>query len=631
MARHQERETLLTWLRSNDFRNPTKEERQLIARELGCTGERVRVRTKALRYEFGETASSGILPDKASIIQDWVSSNDQRLDPSADELEILQETTGLSSTDILKCIRKQQRKIFKNTQPQYDYQNNPPRKRKRIAKGSGYRAALEVWVQENEGRLWQTDEELKEILQSLFGICSNAQVASWFAYRRKKARLELEHAIKDPRGFIARNGRDGKEILFQFFEAIRSGATTPQAGQTLVGELTGLPLKSIAQICDASRGKPYHAHELDPGQIQERNNDVDLEDEAVDRSDNLPNTPTGNGLLFNGKESSPVAMTMARPFPTDALASSDSPDTCCVFPEPFITFVNPLTAAQSCGRCWTTYGIKSKIGSYIQRYHGAVPTSDPSIGDLTLVVSQKRMGFTFAEVLSVCQPQQSLQRGTEISPEFVFPHAPFPLLRGTADYEAMASKILDCQDGVRYSCLYCDEFYYTAFDLAEHLQLHTRPFYLCPVAHCRAHLGEFRMTCTQLYAHLQKHKANDEFLNGLEWMPYSKHYWIRQPQNIRRHVTILAKRKLLDASYVETGTKESLPTGAETSKSRTSQNEWYRTMKQQAIALGQSDMDRSGEISEELELQVLSYNLQKQRYCRSFIHACSLNSNLIFA
>lgn len=167
-------------------------------------------------------------------MQEWASSNNQCLDPSDHEVATLQQRTGLSSTQVSKWLQKEQRKILKATHSQHDSENNPQRKRKRkrMAKGSGYRATLEIWVQEHDGRLWQSDEEFSDTLQSL--SCSKTQVTSWFAYRRKKARLELERAFRDPRGFIARNGNPGHEIIQEFFMAARSGGTPPRAGKDLV-------------------------------------------------------------------------------------------------------------------------------------------------------------------------------------------------------------------------------------------------------------------------------------------------------------------------------------------------------------------------------------------------------------
>ncbi|KAG6365526.1 hypothetical protein INS49_007137 [Diaporthe citri] len=297
--------------------DPTKQEKQLIAKELVCSGERARIRLKALPYEFGETNTEGVIPDKTRIIQEWASLNNQGLNPSDHEVEALQQRPGLSSTQISKWLQKEQGKIFKATQPHHDGQIIPQRKRKRTAKGSGYRAALENWVHEHEGRLWQNDEEFTDTLRNL--SCSKIQVTGWFAYRRKKAKLELERAFKDPRGFIARNGQDGDEILWEFFSAIHSGVTPPCAGKSLAAGLLGLPVELIAKLIDAIREKPDYAYEVETGKNQKRSDSVDSDDGAANerQSGNLPHNPADTDFTFDGNTDSAVTLTdTIEPFPT---------------------------------------------------------------------------------------------------------------------------------------------------------------------------------------------------------------------------------------------------------------------------------------------------------------------------
>lgn len=68
-------------------------------------------------------------------------------------------------------------------------------------------------------------------------------------------------------------------------------------------------------------------------------------------------------------------------------ASMIPSDTCCVFLETFIAFANPLTAAQSCKYCWTTFGIESRLVIiYRDNTFLPIPTLDPFISDLALVI-----------------------------------------------------------------------------------------------------------------------------------------------------------------------------------------------------------------------------------------------------
>lgn len=287
---------------------------------------------------------------------------------------------------------------------------------------------------------------------------------------------------------------------------------------------------------------------VDLGKNQKRSDSLDLGGEATNghQSGNLTYHPTGTDFTSVGNPDSAVTLTDIEPFLTNVVASCDSSESNSVFPNPFINFAQLLPEAQLCDRPWTMSDIKAEIGRYIQSYHGVVPSSIPFSGEFTLILSQKMMGFAIPEVLSICQPQR-LQSRTEISLEFVFPGAPFPLL-----YKDLESKIVDCQNRIQYSCLYCHKSYDTVFDLAEHLRCHTKPFYVCPVLHCRAHVGEFRMTYTQLHAHLQKHRDKGELAAVLETGPIPKHYWIRQPQVIRSHINSLAKSALPAADRAET-------------------------------------------------------------------------------
>lgn len=613
----QERGSFLKWLHSNNCRSRTEQEKQWVAKELGRSKERVRIRLKALRYEFRETNTEGISPDKARIIQEWASSNNQGLNPSDHEVEALQQRSGAGSIQSSKWLQKEQRKIFKATQHQHDGQIIPhrKRKRKRTAKGSGYRAALENWVHEHEGRLWQTNEEFTDTLQSL--SCSEIEVGGWFE------KVELERAFKDPRGFIARNGHAGNEILCEYFSAIHAGVTPPCAGASLVADLLGLPVESIAELIDATREKYDYAYEVETVKNQKRSDSVDSDDGAANErhSGNLPLDPIGTDFTFDGNTDSAVTLTNIEPFPTYVEASSDSSESHSIFPEPFINFGQLLPEAQPSSNSWTLSDIKSAIGRYIQKYHGIVPLSIPFSGEFTLVLSQKMIGFAVFEVLSICQPQR-LQSRREVSPEFVFSHAPLP-----PQHQSLESKIRDCQNRIQYSCPYCDESYNAVSNLAEHLQCHTKPFYVCSVGHCRAHVGEFRMTYNQLYAHLRQHREKEELTDVMKWMPSPKHYWIRQPQVIRSHINSLAKRELLAADVADTEIEEPSPTGADTDRLSNSRNNWYGTLKRQATALSQSDADKTEGISEEMETQVLAYNLQKQRYGRSLMHILLLEAN----
>jgi hypothetical protein len=333
---HQQERNLLKWLRSNNFRNPSKQEKQLIAKQLGWGKERISIWINTLRYEFSE--SHDVPPDKARIIKEWVSSNDQRLDPSDHKVEDLRQRTGLSSIQIFKSIQEEQEEIFKAEQPQHDDQNNPQRNQKREVKSIGHRAA-----------------------------------------------------------------------------------------------------------------------------IQEGIDNDDLDDKAANnhQSGSLPHTPTGTDFTF---------------------------DSNAIFPKPFTNFTQRLPQLQGYDRLWTISNIKTEVGRYIQSYHGVVPQSIPFNGVFTLILTHRMMAFTIPEILSITQPQ-SLQSSEEIYPEFVFPLAPFP-----PAIKNMTSKILDCRNGVKYPCLYCDKSYSAGFDLVQHLRLHTLPFYTCTVVYCRAYIGEFRMT-----------------------------------------------------------------------------------------------------------------------------------------
>lgn len=584
---------------------------------MGRSRERVRIRLKTLRYKFGETNTEGISPDKARITQELASSNNQGLDPSDHEVEALQQRSGLSSIQTSKWLQKEQRKIFKPTQHQHNGQIIPHRKRKRTAKGSWYKAALENWVHEHEGRLWQTNEEFTDTLQSL--SCSEIQITGWFE------KLELKRAFNDPRGFIACNSHAGNEILWEFLSAVHAGITPPYAGKSLVAGLPSLPVKSITRLINATKEEHYYTHKVETVKNQKRSDSVDSDDGATNgyQSGNLPLNPTGTDFTLDGNIDSAVILTDIEPFPTYVEASSDSSETHSIFPEPFINFGQLLAEAQCCSDSWTLSDIKTEIGRYIQKYHGVFPLSIPFSGEFTLVLSQKMMGFAVPEVLSICQPQR-LQSRREISPEFVFSHAPFP-----PQHQSLESKIRDCQNGIQYSCPYCDESYDAVFNLAEHLQCHTKPFYVCSGVHCRAHVGEFRMTYNQLYAHLRQHRDKGELTEPMDWMPSPKHYWIRRPQVIRSHINSLAKRELLAADVADTGNEEPSPTGADTDRLINSQDNWYGTLKRQATALSQSDADKTEGISEEMENQVLlvAYNLQKQRCGRSLMHILSLEAN----
>lgn len=251
--------------------------------------------------------------------------------------------------------------------------------------------------------------------------------------------------------------------------------------------------------------------------------------------------------------------------------------------------------------------VKLGISRHISSCHGVDLSSIGPGKEFTLILSEGMMAFVVPEMLSLCQPQR-LQGGKEIFPEFIFPRAPLP-----PQNSGLEAKIRDCQNRVRYSCPYCDKSYGAAIDLAGHLEWHTKPFYICPIVHCRQHVGEFQMTNKQMRTHHGIHRGKGELKFPRSAMPLPKYYWIREPHDVESHLSSLAKRESSAANPVETVIEEESPTSAETGQWTNSVDEWYSTLKRQAGELDHPDAVQRGTISEETRAQVLAYNIQKQR------------------
>jgi len=149
------------------------------------------------------------------MLQAWVSSNGNCLDPSQEQLATLAEQAGLLKVDLSDWFNKARR--LQPTSPQSPSEQQPQLKRRRITQGSENKDALEGWVLDHDGRLWQTRQE-RDIFLKQTG-CSEAQVTNWFAYRRKKAKVELETALDDSRGFIAQYGYEVEEDLTDIFSS----------------------------------------------------------------------------------------------------------------------------------------------------------------------------------------------------------------------------------------------------------------------------------------------------------------------------------------------------------------------------------------------------------------------------
>ena len=94
--------------------------------------------------------------------------------------------------------------------------------------------------------------------------CSEAQVTNWLTYRRKKAKVELDNALDDPRGFIARYGYEVDADLLDIFSPPSPAPKYISEGaKALLGGLTGLPGRSIEGVFQSFQPRALDACEDD--------------------------------------------------------------------------------------------------------------------------------------------------------------------------------------------------------------------------------------------------------------------------------------------------------------------------------------------------------------------------------
>lgn len=102
---------------------------------------------------------------------------------------------------------------------------------------------LDDWVRSHNGRMWYTKEELSEIIKAT-GF-NETQVKNSFDHRRRRAKVALTHALKEPEVFLSKYDHEEAKTLKS---ALTHAATTgylAEPAKELLAESTGLSSRAV--------------------------------------------------------------------------------------------------------------------------------------------------------------------------------------------------------------------------------------------------------------------------------------------------------------------------------------------------------------------------------------------------
>lgn len=233
---------------------------------------------------------------------------------------------------------------------------------------------------------------------------------------------------------------------------------------------------------------------------------------------------------------------------------------------------------------------------------------------------QRLVGFITPDTISPSQLLQQLQYQFDdyLLPDFLFAVRDIPRTKdGTVDFEFLISSSIPNKprQAERYDCFYCNRWYNTAANLAEHLRSHTGPFFFCFVPNCRARVGEIRMTRRKLYYHMDQHRRNDDLHDLPEDLkPYraeANEYWLRTPQEVLDYIYMLLSKGGSASLLQDSNTTKPVACTVDTPSFEMIQRNWYSTLKQQACDQAEKSTARITTISNETRDYVLSYNLSR--------------------
>ncbi|KAF4449920.1 zinc finger protein 76 (expressed in testis) [Fusarium austroafricanum] len=446
------------------------------------------------------------------------------------------------------------------------------------SKSPNLESVLQSWVATHNGRLWQTPEETKALTEET-GF-TKLQVKNWFAPRRKSAKVALERGLLEkPTEFMSRYSVHETKTLRQFFATIAEHGYLPETGKSLIARSTGLSTRSVVDFFDKFRRDPRFITLITNMQSSTTQSDAT-------QPINIPAllSPTLPAFIPTPPQQAERVTNLGAPIPV-------------------ISATLPIIPQQSKKRKRNSACLQN---DHMFAWHRG--------RQVNLTTEVEPLLLNHPGVQSTTQLQQQLHCFAEPSviPDLIFALERIPFKEnGTVDFDILRTSTMQRfpQAAGEYGCPYCDNLYKEASLAAAHLHSHTGPFFICSVPNCRANVGEIPMTHRSIRYHMEEHEKRGDISNCLApplSRPSAKEHWQQTPQEIREYISQLLTQKASTNT-----TREDPPRIVNETESNKETNKWFRALKQQAIASVKDGMARATDISEQTQVQLLSYNLDQ--------------------